>query len=204
MKYFRLCHIYPGKGYIDGDVRFTPPFERESVTGGYYQVGVPLDLSRRHISVTMDSRSIRKLNVDFFSASGAFFASEALAKLVKTYQSDLHAFPADVRYGYGDGKPTEKTYYLVHADQYLPCFDYKNSEYPRKAMILKQLAIGKNPDDIMIKVAQSIEIDEVMAAGANYFFLDNVMVLDPIVSESLANAIREQKLKVCLTDVCTD
>ena len=183
-------------------MRFTPPLDRESVTGGYYNVGHPIDLAHRLISVTMDSRSVRKLKVDFFLASSAFFASEALVALLKVYQSDLHIIPADVCYG--NGKSAEKTYYLVHADRYLPCFDYKNSEYPRKSMILNKLALGETPDSFMIKVAKSIAINEEIAAGANFFFLDNVLLIDPIVSETLANAISEQNLQVCLTDVCTD
>jgi len=200
MKYFLLRHEYPNR-FINGNVKFTPPFEKESITGGYYRVGFPLDLAHRTISVTMDSFYVRSLKVDFFLASSSFFASEMLATLLKLYQSDLQIIPADVFYS--NGKPTEKTYYLVHTDQHLPCFDYHNSEYSGKALALRRLERGESPDSFMINVAQSIAIDEEIAAGYNFFFLKNVMIIDPIVSEPLVNAMREQKLKVHLGNVCT-
>ncbi|WP_147426696.1 hypothetical protein [Trinickia fusca] len=66
MRYFLLRHEYPDSGYVDGDVAFTPPL------AGYYQVGAPLDVAGRIISVTMD-KAVRKLKADFFSLPQELF-----------------------------------------------------------------------------------------------------------------------------------
>ena len=190
MNYFSLKHEYPNSGYIDGDVTFVPPLP------DYYQVGAPYDLANRSISVKMD-KAVKKLKVDFFlTTSGAFFASEPLAALLLQHQPDLQTYSAETTY-FG-GKATEKQYRLVHAARRVPCFDYEHSEYAGKALTLQRLARGEDPQTILVKGIQAIVIDEKNSGGANFFFLSNVLYIDPFVSESLASAIREQGLVVHL------
>ncbi|WP_055324661.1 imm11 family protein [Ralstonia solanacearum] len=195
MNYFLLHHKHPESGYIDGDVMFDPPLDT------YHRAGEPLDVSGRIIVVTMD-KAVRKLKTDFFlTTSGAFFASEAFAELLKRHQTNLQIVPAEARYA--SGKPTEKRYCLVHADHRLPAFDYQRSQYAGKGLALQRLERGESPDSFLAKGVQSIVIDEECAAGHHYFFLKNVALIDPIVSSELVHAIRDRALNVPLESLST-
>jgi len=203
MKYFLLHHQYPDElsslhhqgpyEWVNGgDVEFTPKLF------DYYYSGQPVDLYNQAVRVELH-KSVKRLHVDFFhTMSGAFFASEGLMILLKSYQNDLQIIPADVCYGHGKCKSAEKKYFLIHADYKLPCFDYQKSEYAGKAMHLKNLDDGRRPDSFLVKGVTSVAIDEKIAENNNYFFLKNVLVLDPIVSEPLATAMQERKLNVRL------
>ncbi|PTB21038.1 hypothetical protein C9I57_09965 [Trinickia symbiotica] len=193
MRYFLLRHEYSDSGYVDGDVAFIPPLT------GYYQAGTPLEVGDRAVSVTMD-KAVRKLKADFFlTTSGAFFAAEKLATLLKRYQNDLRIIPAHT--SYSSGRATEKRYMLVHANRRLPCFDYRRSEYAGKALALQRLERGESADAFLVKGVQALAIDEKFAVGANFFFIKNVVLIDPVVSESLEKEIREQKFNVRLEAV---
>lgn len=193
MRYFLLRHEYPDSGYVDGDVAFIPPL------AGYYQAGARLEVGGRAVSVRMD-KAVRKLKADFFlTTSGAFFASEELAVLLKQYQSDLRLIPAETCYL--SGKATEKRYMLVHANRRLPCFDYRRSEYAGKTLALQRLERGESADTFMVKGIQKVVIDEKSTDEANFFFVKNVALIDPIVSESLENAMRDRKFNVRLEAV---
>ncbi|WP_197342674.1 hypothetical protein [Ralstonia solanacearum] len=193
MNYFLLRHEYPEGGYIDGDVAFDPPLEN------YYRVGEPVDVNKRIILVTMD-KAVRKLKVDFFlTTSGAFFASEEFAQLLKLHQANLKIVPAETRYA--SGKPTEKRYCLVHADYRLPAFDYQQSQYAGKGLTLQRLERGESPDSFLVKGVQLIVIDEERAAGQHYFFLKNVALIDPIVSNEIMHEIRDRNLNVPLDSI---
>ena len=203
MKYFVLHYHYSGDHdgiyhqgpYEDvggGDVQFPPPLP------DYYYSGKPVDLCNRSIRVEM-SKSVKRLCVDFFSTmAGCFFASEKLTALLKFYQNDLQIIPADVCYGYGKRKSVEKPFFLIHADHELQCFDYEKSDYADKAVCLERLASGQSPDISWADEVTSVVIDEKQAAGNNYFFLKNTLVIPPIISEPLANVIQEEKLNVRL------
>ena len=203
MKYFPLHYNYSGDHggiyhqgpYEDvggGDVQFTPPLP------DYYYSGKPVDLCDRSVRVEL-SKSVKRLYVDFIhTMAGCFFASEKLATLLKFHQSDLQVIPVDMCYGYGKRKSVEKPFFLIHADHKLQCFDYQNSTYAGKTLCLGRLASGQSPDSFFVKGVTAITIDEKQAAGNNYFFLKNVLVLPPIISEPLATAIQEEKLNVRL------
>lgn len=102
------------------------------------------------------------------TTSGAFFASAELAALLKLHKCDVQIIQADTRYS--NGKNTEKTYFLVHAEQRLSCFDYQQSEYAGKALALERLAQGEHPDSFLVKGVRSVVIDEKCAADADFFF----------------------------------
>lgn len=190
MNYFLLRHEYPNSGYIDGDVIFTPPFAT------YYRVGEPLEADQPLIAVTMD-KSVRKLKADFFlTTSGAFFASDELSELLTRYEASVRVVPADTRYS--GGKSTEKRFWLVHTNDRLPAFDYERSQYAGKELSLRRLECGESPGSFLVKGVQSVVIDENRAAGHHFFFLKNVLLIDPIVSGDLAQAIRERNLNVVL------
>ncbi len=133
------------------------------------------------------------------TTSGAFFASAELAALLKLHKCDVQIIQADTRYF--NGKNTEKTYFLVHAEQRLSCFDYQQSEYAGKALVLERLAQGEHPDSFLVKGVRSVVIDEKCAADADFFFLKNVVLVDPIVSETLAKSMLNDRLKVHLEEL---
>jgi hypothetical protein len=195
MNYFRLCHKYKNSGYIDGSMEFFPPLF------DYYYPNQTLCTQfaseEIKVKVILDS-CVRKLKADFFYVTGrGFFASERLSLLLKRYQNDLHIIKAETFYH--NGKPTEQKYSLVHTEYVLECFDYESSEYDGKDRILRRLKQGKSMDKIFIEDFTSIAIDEKRAKGANYFFLDrNILFLDPIISETLAQEITQNKFHVRL------
>lgn len=182
MKHYLLWHEYPEEGFIDGDVAFSPPLP------GYYQVGTPLDTRGLSVSVKLD-KLVKKLKVDFFlTTSGAFFASEQLADLLQQFQSNLKTVPAEVCYH--NGKPVERAFRLVHVDQRLECFDYRNSLYAGKPLVLQRLERGEDMSSFLVKGLQSVAIDESRTEGAHFFFVKNVILIDPIVSQDLVDAMR--------------
>lgn len=186
MKRYLLRHEYSEEGFIDGDVAFSPPLP------GYYQVGAPLDTSGLSVSVKLD-KLVKKLKVDLFlTTSGAFFASEQLADLLQQFQCNLKTVPAEVRYH--NGKPVEKAFRLVHADQRLECFDYRNSLYAGKPLVLQRLERGEDMSSFLVKGLQSVAIDESRTEGADFFFVKNVLLIDPIVSQDLVDAMKNAGL----------
>jgi hypothetical protein len=188
VRYFLLHHEYPQEGFVDGDIAFSPPLP------GYYQVGVPLDTNGLAVSVKLD-KLVKKLRVDFFlTTGGAFFASDALADLLVRRQSDVRTIPAEVRYH--DGKPTEKRFRLVHVDQRLDCFDYRNSQYAGKPLFTQRLERGEDLSKFLVKGVQEVVIDEARTKGEDFFFLQNVFLIDPVVSKELVDAMRAEGLRV--------
>lgn len=183
-----MRHQYAPASYVDGDVEFEPPI------AGYYRPGSPIDLAGRRVSVRLD-KLVRKLKVDFFhTTNGAFFASSQLATLIASHQPSLILLPAEVTYH--NGKPAEQSFSLIHLNDRVDCFDYQQSAYAGKPLILQRLARGEDPNTVPVKVPQSISIDENRANGEHFFFLKNVALVDPILSEVLADSIRSGKFVV--------
>lgn len=193
MSFFLLRHEYPDAGFIDVDVTFTPPL------ADWYSAGKPLPSPVKAVDVVMDS-AVRKLKADFFyTTSGAFFASERLSSLLREFQNDLELIPASSRYR--KGRTTESAYALVHANLRRPGFDYALSEFAGKTLALQRLQRGEHADDFLIKGLKTIVIDASKIADANFFFLKNVLLIDPIVSTPLANAMKAHQLKIRLEPI---
>lgn len=158
-----------------------------------------MSLEGRNISVSLD-KAVRKLKTDFFlTTSGAFFASEELATLLKLFRSDLQTPAAEARYS--NGKSTERRYRLVDCERRLSCFDYDRSEYAGKPLVLQRLERGKSPDSFMVMGIRSLVMNQDCLGDANFFFLKNVVLTDPIVSEPLAAAIKANGLNVRLDPI---
>lgn len=190
MNYYILRHQYAPGAYVDGDVEFEP-----SITG-YYKAGAPIDLVDRRVSVRLD-KLVRKLKVDFFhTTNGAFFASTPLATVIASHQRNLVFVPANVTYH--NGKPAEQSFSLVHANDRVDCFDYQESVYAGKPLILQRLERGEDPSTVPVKVPQSISIDEARAIDQHFFFLKNVALVDPVISEVLAKPMQAGKFVVRL------
>lgn len=190
MKYYLLRHEYPKPSYISGNVVFNPPLEN------YYKVGENLQGGTQSILLTMD-KSIRKINVDFFlTGCGAFFASTDLAHLIQSHQKDIYVRPATSTYY--TGKPTEKSYCLIHAPTKIDCFDYYRSNYAGKALALQRIERGEKIN--MIKVIQNLAIEQEKANGLNFFFIENLLLIDPVVSQFLADLIMKNKFSVNLEE----
>lgn len=190
MTYHILRHQYASGAYVDGDVQFEP-----AITD-YYKPGSPVELGDRRVSVRLD-KLVRKLKVDFFhTTNGAFFASTPLAALIASHQRNLVLLPATVTYH--DGKPADQNFSLVHANDRADCFHYQKSLYAGKPLILQRLERGEDPGTVPVKVPQSISIDETRAIDRHFFLLKNVALIDPVVSETLAESIKAGKFVVRL------
>lgn len=187
MNYFLLRHQYTKPSYIDGTIVFNPPQP-------YYRIGTDLQEGNLSISLKMD-KLMRKVNVDFFyTTGGGFFASTELANLIQEHQKQIRVIPATSTYN--NGKPTEKSYCLIHVPKRVDCFDYELSDYGGKALTLQRMERGEPRN--LVKVIRNLVIDPQKADGLHFFFIDNVLMIDPVVSGDLARLITEKGFLVNL------
>lgn len=193
MDYFLLRHQYAKPSYIDATVVFSPPQP-------YYRIGTDLQEENLSISLKMD-KLMRKVNVDFFyTTGGGFFASTELARLIQEHQKHIRVIPATSTYN--NGKPTEKSYCLIHAPKRVNCFDYELSDYGGKALTLQRVERGEPRN--LVKVIRKLVIDPKKANQNHFFFIDNVLLIDPVVSGDLARRITEKGFLVNLEKLAND
>lgn len=76
--------------------------------------------------------------------------------------------------------------------------------YAGKALINQRLERGEDANKILVKGVQSVVIVEEKLGGRDFFFLKNVLLIDPIVSERMAKKIMSKKLNVSMSPVSTD
>lgn len=180
MNYFFLETTYKDAGFIDGDVEFLPKLNE------YYGVGINIQATT-NICVKMDSH-VRKLKKDFFGTGcGAFFASEELALTISKKDESVAIYPAECFYS--TGKCTEKKFMLVHIKTgKIDGFDYFESNYNGKKMTLERIKNGFKPN--LIKGASKIKINFQDDISHDYFFLSQLLHLNPIISEDLLKEIK--------------
>ncbi|HGY9626242.1 TPA: DUF1629 domain-containing protein [Pseudomonas putida] len=188
MNYYSMCHEVVDGGYTDGDVLFSPAL------GGYYRVGESISLTHLSVSVVLDKK-VRSLKSDFFlTACGAFFVSNDLKDVLEELSSKAQFVSADVKYF--NGRHTEKKYFLIHVNEKVPCFDYELSEYSGKSMVVSKLLAGELAYDYKVRGVKKMCINEKAAGGLDFFFVDGVIWIDPIVSEQLVLKVKSKKLSV--------
>jgi len=188
VNYFVMCHEAVDGRYTDGDVLFTPPLE------DYYQVGRFLQTKDLIVDLTMDKK-VRSLKSDFFlTGCGSFFVSDQLKAVFGKFEVDLEFVPAVVKYH--SGKPVEKRYYLIHANSKVPCFDYRDSEYAGKSLVLSKIQSGELSPDYNVRGITRLCINEVKARSLDFFFIQGAIWIDPIVSENLVREVQDKKLCV--------
>ncbi|CAM3545251.1 hypothetical protein BZK31_23805 [Pseudomonas floridensis] len=186
MEYYTLRHESTDGRFIDGDVEFFPALK------DYYQVGRGKIDAETKVSLVLDKR-VKKLKSDFFlTTCGAFFVSEEMMILLSEHNNDLDFFEANA--SYFSGKLTEKTYFLIHASSKLKCFDYQNSEYSGKSMVLSKISNGELPDDYKVRGVKKLCIEMRDAIELDFFFIDEVICIDPLISETLADDAKSKKL----------
>ncbi|WAC00441.1 hypothetical protein OSW16_12625 [Pseudomonas putida] len=186
MKYFTMSHELVEGGYTDGDVLFSPGLE------DYYQVGKSLPLDGISITVVLDKK-VRSLKSDFFlTACGAFIGSKELRVVCEELGSDARFVKAEVKY-FG-GKSVEKDYFLIHLDAKIKCFDYEQSDYSGKNMVLRRLQSGELDAEYLARGVTKLCIDESKADGSHFLFLGDVAWIDPIVSEVFVSKVEDKKL----------
>jgi hypothetical protein len=143
MQYYILRHEGVAGRFVDADVEFIPSLPE------YYQVGRTFFLTETRVNLKLDKR-VKKLRTDFFLATcGAFFVSEQLKEILSSHEIDLDFLL--VNSSYFDGSTTENRYFLVHAENKLICFDYVNSEYSGKSMVLDRIANGELSTDYQVR-----------------------------------------------------
>lgn len=188
MKYFKVSHEGEDGKFIDGDVSFQPKIS------GYYQNGKNLLPKGGEVFVVLD-KSIKHTDTDFFMTSvGAFFISKKLKKIIENFQCDLDFVKAEV--SYHDGSPLSQEYYLMHAVQRIDCFDYIESEYSGKSLVLTRIQKNELQNDYQVRGVKKLIIDESRVDCKDIFFIGGVIWLDPIASELLVSEIQKNNLNV--------
>ena len=180
IKYYVLRHDNDDGVFIDGDVVFIPAL------AGPYRIGKDVVPVGTRIDLVLDRRA-SALRSDFFlTTSGAFFVSEALREILRRYETSLDFFPVDARHA--NGRPADKTWFLIHAKDRLACFDYDNADYAGKPLVLGRIAAKTLTADYLVRGIKTLRIVEAQTAGRNCFFIDGVVWIDPVVSETVVNA----------------
>ncbi|MGF6110221.1 imm11 family protein [Pseudomonas frederiksbergensis] len=188
MQYYILRHEELSGGFIDGDVQFFPALP------DYYQVGKKIFVPETKVSLVLDKR-VKKIKSDFFiTTCGAFFVSEQMKSVIAESKFDSEFFPVDAKYF--SGKTTEKRYFLIHANSKVACFDYLNSEYSGKSMVLGRLANGELSDDYKVRGIKKLCVEEQQVAELDFFFVDKVIWIDPLVSEALLSVAKIKGLRL--------
>ncbi|WP_442109127.1 imm11 family protein [Pseudomonas sp. NUPR-001] len=160
----------------------------------YYQVGRLLSISGLSIEVILDKR-VRNLSSDFFlTTCGAFFVSGELKNVFNEVNSEASFIRAEVKYF--SGKPVEEEYFLIHVDEKVSCFDYEQSEYSGKTMILNKVKAGELDNDYKVRGIKKLCIDELKTGGLDFLFVEGVIWIDPIVSETFVRKVESKKLLV--------
>ncbi|WP_313459947.1 imm11 family protein [Pseudomonas sp.] len=186
MIYYSMCHEVMDGGYTDGEVLFSPALD------DYYQVGKNFALEGLMVSVTLDKR-VRNLKSDFFLTTvGAFFVSKELKNILEEVNAKVEFALASVRYF--NGKPSDKEYFLIHANETCKCLDYQLSEYSGKSMVLNKIQAGELSADYKVRGIKRMCVDEAEAGGLDFFFVGGVIWIDPIASERLVSKIKKKKL----------
>lgn len=194
MQYYILRHEDLDGRFVDGDVEFFPALPN------YYKVGEKILLPETKVSLVLDKR-IKKLNADFFLATcGAFFVSEQMKEVIDEYNVSLDFFPVDAIYF--NGRATERKYFLIHANDKVSCFDYVNSEYSGKSMVLGKLSSGELSPDYKVKGIKKLCIDELESEGLDFLFVDKIIWIDPLVSEVIVNAAKSKGLRLNIEKAC--
>ncbi|KQQ56266.1 hypothetical protein ASF84_13385 [Pseudomonas sp. Leaf127] len=188
MQYYILRHESPEGSFIDGDVTFSPALP------DYYQVGKDIIRPGTRIGLVLDKR-VKKLKADFFlTTCGAFFVSAAMKTVLEHLENDLLFLEADARYS--SAQATENSYFLIHARHKMACFDYLNSEYAGKPMVLAKLANGTLAADYKARGIKKLRLQVREGTAPDFFFVDHIVWIDPLISETVVNAAISRKLRL--------
>lgn len=194
MQYYILRHEDAAGRFVDADVEFIPTLPE------YYQVGKAFFLTETRVNLKLDKR-VKKLKADFFLATcGAFFVSEQLKEILNSHKAGLDFLL--VNSSYFNGSATENRYFLAHAENKLICFDYVNSEYSGKTMILDRIANGELSTDYQVRGIKKLCINEQQVRGLDFFFVDNITWIDPLISEAVINAARDSGIRLNVERIC--
>ncbi|QYX48283.1 hypothetical protein K3F43_01865 [Pseudomonas tussilaginis] len=193
MKYYILRHEDVSGEFIDGEVSFHPSIE------GYYQIGKSVVSAGTVVKVKLD-KPIKKMNSDFFfTTSGAFFVSDKMRKVLEKHRTLAEFYDADIQYFGGRG--VEGEYYFIHVSCKIPCFDYLNSEYSGKTMILDRISKGELSSDYSVRGIKKMRVVEGETLGLDFFFVENVIWVDPIVTESVVVSAKAEKLNLNIEEI---
>ncbi|UFH48872.1 imm11 family protein [Pseudomonas sp. KNUC1026] len=188
MNYYSLCHEYLIDGFTDGNVKFSPALE------DHYQTGRDFCFSNTSVSLIMDKK-VKRLTSDFFlTTCGAFFMSEEMKEVVDDCKNQLVFIPAETKYF--NGEITEKKYYFIHDSRKISCFDYFQSEYSGKALTIKNKQSGVLAKDHRVRGVKKFVVDASSSEGLDFLFVNNVIWIDPVVSELLVEKVKKHKLLV--------
>ena len=194
MQYYVLRHEGTADSLVDADVEFVPRLPE------YYQVGKKFFLAETRVNLKLDKR-VKKLKADFFLATcGAFFVSEPLKEILSSHKVDLDFLM--VNSSYFNGSATENRYFLAHAENKLICFDYVNSEYSGKSMILDRITNGELATDYQVRGIKKLCINEQEVKGLDFFFIDNIIWIYPLISETAVNAARDRGIRLNVEKIC--
>jgi len=189
-RYYVLRHEDEGDAFIDGDVMFFPALADP------YQIGKDVVPAGTRLELMLDKRAAGLRSDFFLTTSGAFFVSDALRDILSRHQTSLDFFPVDARHA--NGRPTDKTWFLIHAKDRLACFDYVNADYAGKPLVLGRIAAKTLSPDYLVRGIKTLRIVEGQTAGMDCFFIDGIIWIDPVVTETVADAARAAGLALNL------
>lgn len=194
MQYYILRHEDPSGKIIDGTVQFVPKLP------DYYQLGKKVMSAATEVSLVLD-KVVKNLQSDFFlTTCGAFFVSSQMKEVLDKNTVELDYFSVDT--SYFSGRTTEKKYFLIHVDSKVDCFDYLNSEYSGKSMVLGRLTSGELSADYKVRGIKKLCIEKKNIAKLDFLFVDNIIWIDPLVSENIIKEATRRGIRLNFEKAC--
>lgn len=191
MKFYRLNYFTSNR--LENYLGFTVDFNQLVGVDNYLFNTTPLsesiDLSNLSAQFHLD-KSVKKFKYDFFKSSdNIIIGSLEFCEIIKSYESDFTFIP--IKGFYANKNRIEKEFYIIHIGYELDCFDYYNSEYYGKTISLKRLQQGKKPH--LIKTIQKLQLTK---TNNHFFFVDNIIHFEPIITHDLAFRIKHLCLEI--------
>lgn len=187
MKYYLLKDFYPDE-VIEQYHLFTIDFSRELSRENYLLNKNKLDdseLQGLFAKFYLD-KSVKIFDYDFMtSIDGLVVGSKKLCNIIKKYDTDNSIRFIECFGYYHNGKKIDNDYYIIHSNTNYDFFDYEKSEYGGKKIALNRINNKTMPNLIRIRQQDKIFIKQNSDLIIHYFFLKNILLLNPIISEIL-------------------
>ena len=184
MKYYALEYFRGGdESIVDARIRYSPP------RSDYYDIADSEFTQNEAVSFDVLG-PLKNLKEDFFRVtSGEFLGVRGLAEVIRSFQNDVQLVPAVGRNS--NGSAVEGEFCLIHPGKRVAAFNYAESDYAGKSMILSEVAQGR--PGRLVKGITHVVLSEKGIEGNSYFFLANAIFFNPIVSADLLDELLARK-----------
>lgn len=177
MDYYLLHNFYPN--------------DNEQFTG----FTINVDNAEPHFIL---DKSVKIFDFDFFkSMDNYFIGSGELCEVLIRYNPTIRLIPCKGLFA--NHHPLAKPYFIIDYSQTLDAMDYQYSEYSGKPLALARLANGETPP--LIRSIKKLLVKQELDKDLHYFFVKNTLLLQPVISQTLLDALLTTPLKIAVEKI---